>query len=142
MSMNRKNDPKFTRAYVRGMLRSAFVSLFWAIISERKKRIGLTLQEVAKLVGVNKAELSRWFKGDPNWTINTIASLAHALNVELQIKAVDIKTGEVYTPAGLLMGASDSTRTEPFAQLIPRGGLGVPPETSGSEPPVFVKAAA
>lgn len=140
MSMNRKNDPKFTRAYVRGMLRAAFVSLFWVIISERKKRIRLTLQEVAKLVGVNKAELSRWFKGDPNWTINTIASLAHALNVDIQIRAVDIKTGEVYTPAGLLMGASDGTKTEPSAQFRVRGS-NVPPETSSSGPPVFAKAA-
>ena len=97
---------------------------------------------MAKLVGVNKAELSRWFKGDPNWTINTIASLAHALNVEIQIKAVDIKTGEVYTPAGLLMGATDSTRTEPSAQIIPIRGSAVPPETSGSEPLVFVRAKA
>ena len=44
MSTNRsKSDTEFARAYERGMLRSAFVSLFWAVITERKKRGDFTL---------------------------------------------------------------------------------------------------
>src|SRR3972149_7389017 len=100
MSMKTFSE-RYERKYERAALRSAFVSLFWVIISERKKRFGLTLQALAKMVGVNKAALSRWFKGDPNWTINTIGALAHALNVEIRIIAVDRKSGEVYTPSGI-----------------------------------------
>jgi hypothetical protein len=99
---SRKSDPKFVRAYERGMLRSAFKSLFWAVISERKKRsAGYTLIQLAKGVATSKHEVSRWFNGDPNWTINTIASIANALGVDLRIEAVDRVSGEVFTPAGI-----------------------------------------
>lgn len=103
-----KSDPKFTRSYERGMLRSAFVSLFWGIIMERKKRGGFTLQALAKALGANKGEVSRWFNGDPNWTINTIANLASALDVDFQIMAVDRATGAVFSPAGLIQTSASS----------------------------------
>lgn len=101
MSTNhsKAEDPKFARAYYRAMLRSAFVSIFWAVISDRKKQ-GLTLIALAKAIGSSKHEVSRWFKGDPNWTINTIASIAHALKLTLRIQAVD-EHGRVYGPSGL-----------------------------------------
>jgi transcriptional regulator with XRE-family HTH domain len=107
---SRKSDPKFVRAYDRGMLRSAFVSLFWAIITERRKK-GFTFQALAKLLGTNKGEVSRWFNGDPNWTINTIANLAIALDVDLQIQAIDRNTGMVFTPAGPVQTSTSQPST-------------------------------
>jgi hypothetical protein len=101
-----KKDPKYERAYDRSILRSAFVSLFWAIISDRKERGGFTLVQLAKSMGANKAEITRWFKGDPNWTLNTIASIASALNVDLEIRARDRFTGKVFTPAGAVADAA------------------------------------
>jgi transcriptional regulator with XRE-family HTH domain len=83
------------------MLRSSFVGLFWSIFSERKKREGMNLSELAKRVGSTKAEMSRWFNGDPNWTLNTVANLANALDVELKIQAVERATGRVFTQSGL-----------------------------------------
>jgi transcriptional regulator with XRE-family HTH domain len=100
-----KSDPKFLRAYDREMLRSAFVSLFWAVITERRKKRGYTLVQLAKQLGTNKAEVSRWFRGQPNWTVGTIANIAHALNVDLRIEAVDRASGEVFTPAGIRVSA-------------------------------------
>src|SRR5215469_5296908 len=97
---SRKDDPKFLLAFERGVLRSAFVSLFWAVITERKKRGSFTLQGLAKVLGANKGEVSRWFRGDPNWTVNTIAGIANALNVDLRIEAIDRETNMVFTPAG------------------------------------------
>lgn len=101
MTTNRKTDPKFVRAYERGMLRSAFVSLFWGVIAERKKREGYTLQALAQSLGTNKAEVSRWFNGNPNWTLNTVASIANALNLDLRIEAVERSTGRIFTPSGV-----------------------------------------
>jgi transcriptional regulator with XRE-family HTH domain len=95
-----RSDAKFERAYARGTLRSAFVSLFWAVITERRKKGPFTLQELAKRLGANKGEVSRWFKNDPNWTVNTIASIATALNLDLTITARDRSTGQLFTPAG------------------------------------------
>ncbi len=97
----RKSDPKFLRAYASAMLCSAFVSLFWAVISERRRRGTYTLIELAKQIGANKAEVSRWFRGHPNWTLRTIAKIADALNVDLRIEAVDRASGEIFTPAGI-----------------------------------------
>ena len=102
----RKSDPKFIHAYERGMLRSAFKSLFWAIITERKKRPeGFTLMKLARDLSTSKHEVSRWFNGDPNWTINTIAKLASALDVDIEIRATDRSTGTIFTPAGVLTPA-------------------------------------
>lgn len=100
MSM-KKTDPKFRRSFERGVLRAAFKSLFWAIITERKKRPeGFKLTELAKAISTSKHEVSRWFNGDPNWTVNTIANVADALDVDVRIEAVDRKSGVVFTPAG------------------------------------------
>lgn len=139
MSMSKKSDPKFIMAYDRAMLRSAFVSLFWRIITDQKTR-GLTLVALAKRLGANKAEVTRWFKGDPNWTINTIASIAGALDVELRIEAVDRKTGYVYRPSGVRyespMISSGTTILKPTVKVtkIARG--------AGCEVPDFVSARA
>jgi transcriptional regulator with XRE-family HTH domain len=96
---SKADDPKFEKAYYRAMLRSAFLSMFWAVISERKKS-GLTLISLAKSIGSSKHEVSRWFKGDPNWTLNTIAAIAHALKLTLRVQAID-EHGNVYGPSGL-----------------------------------------
>jgi transcriptional regulator with XRE-family HTH domain len=96
----RKSDPKFLRAYDRGILRSSFVSLFWAVITERRKKGTYTLVQLAKQLGANKAEVSRWFKGEPNWTLGTIANIANALDVDLRVQAIDRSSGQVFTPAG------------------------------------------
>ena len=101
MSTSKKNDPKFVMAYDRAIFRSAILSLFWAVISERKKRGGFTFQSFAKKIGSTKHEVSRWFSGDPNWTLNTIASIANALDLDLRIEAVERSTGRVFTSSGI-----------------------------------------
>jgi len=137
MSWN-KSDPKFVLAYDRGLLRSAFKSLFWAIITERKKRIGgFTLNQLARDLSTSKHEVSRWFKGDPNWTINTIANLANALNVEIRITAVDRFTGMVFTPAGIQNPAyekkiSTETFMPSFTFRATAGKFNSEPQTSAS----------
>lgn len=119
MSMSKKSDPKFIMSYDRAMLRSAFVSLFWRVITDQKKK-GFTLVALARRLGANKAEVSRWFKGDPNWTINTIASIANALDVDLHIEAVDRKTGRVYRPNGVRYEPSMVSSGMPILKPIVR----------------------
>jgi transcriptional regulator with XRE-family HTH domain len=99
--MSRKNDPKFLRAFDRAMFRSSVRSLLWSAIVERKKQQGFTFQSFAKKIGSTKHEVSRWFSGDPNWTLNTVASIASALDIDLRIEAVDRSTGRVFTSSGI-----------------------------------------
>jgi hypothetical protein len=97
-------------AYDREMLRSAFVSLFWSIISRKKQHGGFPLQTLADKIGVHKSAPSRWFSGGhPNWTVNTISDIANALDLDLEIRAHDRKTGEMYAPYGLVEPARTST---------------------------------
>lgn len=139
----KKYSDKYERRYDRAALRSAMVSLFWVIISERKKRLsGFTFQSLAKAVGSTKHEISRWFNGDPNWTLNTVANLAHALNVDIRVQAVDRITGEVYTPSGIQVASAFSrttstkvngiTATDPPVKTTVTRGSSPPPETYAS----------
>jgi len=89
------------RTYDRLVLRAQFASLFWVAIMEKRKRGKFPLSELAKLLGKNKGEVSRWFSANaPNWTVGTIAEVAYALNLEIRIEAIDRETGMVLTEAG------------------------------------------
>lgn len=89
------------RKYQRLSLRSLFSSLFWGVIMARKKREGFMLQSLADATGRNKSQVSRWFSSNPNWTLDTIADVAQALDLELLIEARERSTGMIYTPSGL-----------------------------------------
>ena len=108
-----RSKPKLTRAqikeYDREMLRASFVSLFWSVISDLKKRRGYKLHHLADELGCDKSIVSRWFSNNPNWTLNTISDLANALNVELRIEAVERDMKTVHTP----QGQSDHLETGP-----------------------------
>jgi transcriptional regulator with XRE-family HTH domain len=91
------------REYDNLMLRSAFVSLFWSVIKERRKTRKLTLQQIAEGLGTNKSAVSRWFSNDPpNWRLSTISDMANHLDIDLRIEAHDRATGAVYRPSGVV----------------------------------------
>lgn len=103
MTLTTKTEAERERlvAFDREMLRSAFVSMFWSVISDRKRRGGYMLQTLADALGCHKSAVSRWFSNEPpNWTLDTVADIAGALDVELHIEARDRQTGIVHTAAG------------------------------------------
>lgn len=93
----------------RGVLRSAFHSLFWGVIVDRKRNENLKLKDVAETLGVNKSFVSRSFSSPPNWRIDTIADFTDALGLDLIVEARDRKTGRVFTPSGVRANASTTT---------------------------------
>lgn len=106
---NLSAEPELMKRYDRGMLRSAFASLFWAVITDRRKN-GFKLKELAEGLGCDKSAVSRWFSNDPpNWQVDTISDLAHVLNLELRIEARDRETGAIYTPSGMRSLGSQTT---------------------------------
>ena len=112
MSTNSRSDPKLLRAFERSAFRAAVASLFWAAIQERRRQGSFTLQELAKAIGSNKSEVSRWFSRSdgPNWTLNTVASIADALDLELKLEARDRSTGAIITPAGVQQRSKSTAR--------------------------------
>ena len=101
MQTNSKRNAKHLRDYDRSMLRSQFASLFWSVITERRKR-GFKLRMLADALGKDKSVVSRWFSGEPNWTLNTISDIAGALDLELHIEAKDRKSGQVFSAHGVV----------------------------------------
>ena len=117
------------RAYDRAMLRAQFASLFWAAILERRKAGKFTLAALAKALGKNKGEVSRWFSGDaPNWTIGTVAEIAHALDLEIHLEARDRSTGMTLTASGPKVGAEtpDGAKKNDMAASAPSGSASPP----------------
>lgn len=108
--MSEETEETFRRDYGRGILRSEMVSLFWAVIAERRKRPGgFALQRLADKLAINKGQVSRWFNGLPNWEANTVADIADALDVDIRLIAYDRLDGTVYTAAGAIRGVETST---------------------------------
>jgi transcriptional regulator with XRE-family HTH domain len=101
------------REYDRAMLRSAFVSLFWAVISERKQRSRYTLQKFADKLGRHKSAVSRWFSKDPpNWSVDTISDIAKALDLAIELRAADRVTGQIFTSSGILAPVQSSSSVQ------------------------------
>jgi|GEM_PF-1765852 len=97
MWMHKTTRESLTKDVERAMLRSAFVSLFWNIMKTK----GITRQQLSDKIGVNKSAPSRWFSEDrPNWRVDTIADIASALAVEIEVTAYDMVTGHQYSITG------------------------------------------
>src|SRR5262245_36246431 len=107
MSSKRKrlSPNQANREYQRGMLRAAFGSLFWSALVQRKRdNRGFNQSTLAQELGVDRSVVSKWFAGEPNWRIDTIADLAVALDLELVIRARNRKTGRIHTAFGSHVG--------------------------------------
>ena len=47
------------------------------------KREGITQRELAQRIGCNETQITRWTKGFPNFTLNSLAKLSEALGEPL-----------------------------------------------------------
>jgi len=94
-------EEKRYREFDRQMLRASMVSLFAAAIQRRRENDRFTFQALADALGKHKSEISRWFSSEPpNWTLNTIADLASALDMDVEVRARERATGAVISPSG------------------------------------------
>lgn len=55
-----------------------------AEISTRRQELNLSQKELAAKLGVSQSLVSRWEKGDVNFTISTLEAIAAALGLKLQ----------------------------------------------------------
>lgn len=99
----------YQESFRRGALRSAFHSLFWGVIVDRKRNAGFKMKDIAATLGVNKSFVSRSFSSPPNWRIDTIADFSEALDLDLILEVRDRKTGRIFTPSGVRANAITRT---------------------------------
>lgn len=87
------------RDYDRHMFRSTLVTLCWNVITEKKRAPGgFKLQTLANALGVHKSTVSRWFSSSlPNWEADTLADIANALNVDIEVNAIDRASGRRFS---------------------------------------------
>ena len=113
--LNRKRPPVLPeRAFARSMLRSAVVSLFWGVIAEKRKR-GFQLQHLAEAMAVDKSAVSRWFgaRPSPNFELNTVADIAEALGLDIEITARDRATGQRFAEYGIMTSLAVDASVHP-----------------------------
>jgi len=133
MSTSRKTEVDRLAEYDRMMLRSSFLSLFWSVIIERRKRGKFMLQWLADFIGINKSSVSRWFSSPtpPNWETDTLADIARALDLELKIEAVERSTGVVFSASGpvipqtIIVSPTPMTSADPAPEPTRGNGLDV-----------------
>lgn len=103
MSIKKRADKGYARELARGMLKSAFASLFWAAITEKRTRgLRYPMQRLADGLGIHKSTVSRWFTSEgQNWELESVADIANELDLDLRIEAIERSTGTVITPSGV-----------------------------------------
>lgn len=69
-------------AYFRGRLRHRLYDLIIREFLRQEKAQGLTRGEVARRIGRNPAQITRWFSTPSNWTLDTISDLMVAMGTE------------------------------------------------------------
>ena len=102
--MASKNDMRtFVSSFADGLDDKAFAlatlqAMIAAEISMRRQELNLSQKELAAMLGVSQGLVSRWEKGDANFTLSTLVAIASVLNLELQspIQPTSIK----HYPAG------------------------------------------
>lgn len=93
-------------------MRSEFQSLFWHVLTVRKRETKFSLKALADKLGINKSYVSRSFSAPPNWTIDKLSDMAEALQVDLVLEARDRVSGRIYAPAGTTTDPVTSTVNE------------------------------
>jgi hypothetical protein len=102
--MTKMPDEAHLKAYDRVLFAGSVVSLFWTAIKERRKHGKFPLKALADATGIDPAKISRDFSGEPNWRLHTAVDIASALDLDLELRARDRKTGMVFTASGPIAG--------------------------------------
>lgn len=80
--------------YFRQRQKSKVFHSVLASFVELAKSKGLTKKELAKRLNKDPAQLTRWFSGPGNWTLDTISDLLLAMGAEMKHEIVPINDGE------------------------------------------------
>jgi len=61
-----------------------------AYFAKRAELEGLTKKELAKRLGKNPSQITRWFSGPGNWTLDTISDLLLAMDAEMEHRVIPL----------------------------------------------------
>lgn len=87
---NRNKIPAKDIFYFRQRFKNKLFQSALAYFVGMAKEKSLTKKDIAKSLGKDPAQITRWFAGPNNWTLDTISDLLLAMDAELQYEIVSL----------------------------------------------------
>lgn len=72
-------------AYYQQRLRNRAFEAVLAYFEQRAVQEGLTKKELARRLGKDPSQITRWFSGPGNWTLDTVSDLLLAMGAEPEL---------------------------------------------------------
>lgn len=96
--------------YFRQRLKNRIFQSAIAFFAEKAESQGLTKREVALRLSKDPAQITRWFSGPGNWTLETVSDLLLAMDSELDCRIEPLHLGSAESKVQLEWD-SDKPRT-------------------------------
>ncbi len=89
-TLDRNKIPAKDIFYFRQRLKNKIFQSALAYFADLAKERNLTKKEIAKSLSKDPAQITRWFAGPNNWTLDTISDLLLAMDAELKYEIVSL----------------------------------------------------
>lgn len=76
--------------YFRQRLKNKIFQSVLAYFNDSAKNEGLTKKDIARLLDKDPAQITRWFSGPNNWTLDTISDLLLAMDAEIEHEIIPL----------------------------------------------------
>jgi transposase-like protein len=128
--------PKHKLAYFRARLRNRIYDLVVSEFARQQEMTGATKADLARRIGRDPAQLTRWLSSPSNWTLDTISDLMTAMGTEPQFAVESVGHAQV------AISAAPSQPMQSNAPLAYQELLMNPRQTLGSgfRPPFMDEA--
>lgn len=80
--------------FFRQRLKNKIFQSVLSYFNEIAENEGLTKKDIAKLLDKDPAQITRWFSGPKNWTLDTISDLLLAMGAEIKHEIVPLHTNK------------------------------------------------
>ena len=91
---NIKKLPSRDIYFFRQRLKNKIFQSILAYFNDLAKEQGLTKKDLATLLNKDPAQITRWFSGPKNWTLDTISDLLLAMDAEIKHDIVSLHDNE------------------------------------------------
>ncbi len=94
--------------YFRQRFKNKIYQSTLAYFVEMAKERNLTKKDIARLLNKDPAQITRWFSGPNNWTLDTISDLLLSMDAELKYEIVSLHENTVQTTRNLITGENSA----------------------------------
>ncbi len=115
-TLNKKKLPSKDIFFFRQRLKNKIFQSVLSHFADLAKEKNLAKKDIANLLNKDPSQITRWFAGPNNWTLDTISDLLLAMDAELKHEIVSLHEDRQYaTNINRIMGLSAEPRV-PFLE--------------------------